>query len=68
VQCILGATAFAIYNGLVREVCGIEGWHPADTLEYETRDLNLNTERESPSSSFDQPTMHLEWASRWNAR
>jgi hypothetical protein len=30
--------AMAIYQGIVREVYRIEKWHPAGTLEYQTRD------------------------------
>lgn len=31
--------AFSVFHGLVREVYAINGWHPALTLPYETRDL-----------------------------
>ena len=30
--------AMAVYQGVVREVYRIRGWHPAGTLAYETRD------------------------------
>lgn len=30
--------ALAVYQGVVREVYRIRAWHPADTLEYTTRD------------------------------
>ena len=37
--------AFAHFEGIVREVYEIEQWHPAGTLEYETRELNLDETR-----------------------
>lgn len=37
--------AFALFEGIVREVYEIEQWHPAGTLEYETRELNLDETR-----------------------
>jgi uncharacterized protein len=37
--------AFAVFEGIVREVYVIDKWHPAGTLKYETRDLDLNSER-----------------------
>jgi uncharacterized protein len=33
--------AFAVYQGIVREVYRIEKWHPAGTLSYETRELKV---------------------------
>jgi hypothetical protein len=36
-----GKYAFAVFEGVVREVYAIAGWHPAGTLEYETRDEDL---------------------------
>ena len=34
--------AFALFEGIVREVYEIEQWHPAGTLEYETRELDFD--------------------------
>lgn len=39
-----GKYAFAVFEGVVREVYAIDGWHPAGTLEYETRDEDLAVE------------------------
>ena len=39
-----GKYAFAVFEGVVREAYAIEGWHPAGTLEYETRDEDLAVE------------------------
>jgi uncharacterized protein len=36
----LAQFAFAVYKGVVREVYQIEGWHPAGTLDYQTRDAD----------------------------
>lgn len=37
--------AFAVFEGVVREVYEIREWYPAGTLEYETRDEELSDKR-----------------------
>ncbi len=37
--------AFAVFEGVVREVYEIDEWYPAGTLEYETRDVRQTGDR-----------------------
>lgn len=44
-RCAKAQYAFAVFEGLVREVYAIESWHPAATTPYATRDASqLKTE------------------------
>jgi hypothetical protein len=49
--------AFAVYQGVVREVYEIEKWHKAGTLEYRTRsreDVNVPNRREFSGKVFEK--------------
>ena len=48
--------AFAVYQGIVREVYRIEKWHPAGTLSYETRELGIP--RKQPRWEFSGHVAH----------
>jgi hypothetical protein len=44
--------AMAVYQGVVREVYAIRSWHPAGTLEYQTR-TDIDARRDLGRWEFD---------------
>jgi hypothetical protein len=48
--------AFAVYEGVVREVYGIRAWFPAGTLVYQTRKVGAN--RGSGRMEFEGEVAH----------
>jgi hypothetical protein len=44
--------AMAVYQGVVREVYAVRSWHPAGTLEYQTR-TDIDARRDSGRWEFD---------------